>query len=203
MLDSEQTRVWHVLVVDDDQGRRAIALDAVTFSLGRDPSNSIMLNSSAVSRQHAILLRVPKPDGRIVYRLMDGNSEGRPSMNGFLINGRKTAAQDLRDGDEILFGGKVKAQYCIRELTDAQFSQYLESVSYRSVKAEVSDPRRTMAEETANVRQAIHQDPQAIPLTPQAPPSEPELTPTARQARKPKGSWFSSVWRWVKGLLTD
>ncbi len=147
MFNAEQTRTWHVLVVDDRNGRRAIALDAVTFSLGRDPSNSIVLDSTAISRQHAILLRVPNADGTIIYRILDGNSEGKPSLNGIMVNGRKCLAKDLADGDEILFGGKVKAQYCVRQLTEEQYNQYIQSVSYRSVKSGVSDPRITIAEQ--------------------------------------------------------
>ncbi len=59
MTSSGSPQLPHVLVLDDTQGRRALILDAATYSLGRDPQNSIPLRSSSISRQHALLLRVP------------------------------------------------------------------------------------------------------------------------------------------------
>lgn len=144
MSPDPQTQTWHILVVDDDQGRRAIALDAVTFSVGRDANNSIVLHSTAISRQHAILLRLPRPEGGYRFRILDGDSQGRQSKNGITVNGRATLSHDLSDGDLILFGGKVKAQYCIRQLALEDFQKYLHSVNYRSVKVEIQDPRLTV-----------------------------------------------------------
>ncbi|MEN9202490.1 MAG: FHA domain-containing protein [Thermostichus sp. DG02_3_bins_51] len=136
-------RTWHVLVIDDDEGRRAVALNAATYSIGRDPNNAIVIHSSAVSRQHALLLRLPQKGGQYTYRLLDGNIEGKRSTNGITVNGERCLSRDLKDGDQILLGEQVPIQYYIRQLSDEEFQQYLQSVSFRSVKAEVVDRRAT------------------------------------------------------------
>jgi pSer/pThr/pTyr-binding forkhead associated (FHA) protein len=76
----------HVLVINDGQ-RRAYALEAAAYSIGRDPSNAIVLKSESISRQHALLLRVPAPGKlKYQYRLIDGNSLGKVSANGLFVN---------------------------------------------------------------------------------------------------------------------
>ncbi|NJL99277.1 MAG: FHA domain-containing protein [Synechococcaceae cyanobacterium SM2_3_2] len=140
--DDEQK--LYVLVVEDAEGRRPIALDAVTFSLGRDPGSAIVLHGTSISRQQAILLRTPNPDGGYIYQLLDGNSVGRASRNGTFVNGKPCRrSQPLQDGDELLFGKDVKARYYVRSPRDGELGHYLESVGYRSVKAAVSDPKAT------------------------------------------------------------
>ncbi|MCJ2542720.1 FHA domain-containing protein [Thermostichus vulcanus] len=140
---SSALRTWHVLVIDDDQGRRAVALNAATYSIGRDPNSAIVVHSSAISRQHALLLRLPQKTGQYAYRLLDGNIEGKRSTNGISVNGKKCFSWDLKDGDQILLGDQVPIQYCIRQLSEEDFQQYLQSASFRSVKAEVVDRRST------------------------------------------------------------
>ncbi len=141
--ESSRLRTWHVLVIDDDQGRRAVALNAATYSIGRDPNSAIVIHSAAISRQHALLLRLPQKTGQYIYRLLDGNIEGKRSTNGLSVNGEKCLAWDLKDGDQILLGDQVRMQYCIRQLSDEDFQQYLQTVGFRSVKAEVVDRRST------------------------------------------------------------
>ena len=67
--------------------------------------------SQFVSRRHATLVRLPQEDGSSYYRIVDGDAKGKPSANGLLINGRKLAAHDLQDEDEIVFGPRVRAIY--------------------------------------------------------------------------------------------
>ncbi|MEL6248946.1 MAG: FHA domain-containing protein, partial [Cyanobacteria bacterium J06627_15] len=64
----------HFLIIQDDNGRRAVEIHAESSSIGRDASNSIVLDSKEVSRQHAILLRVTLPgkDG-YTFRIVDGD----------------------------------------------------------------------------------------------------------------------------------
>ena len=140
---SSSPQTWHVLVIDDEQGRRAVALSAATYSIGRDPSNAIVIHSAAVSRQHALLLRLPQKDGQYTYRLLDGNIEGKRSTNGISVNGRRCLSWDLKDGDQILLGDQVRLQYYVRRSCDADFQQCLQAVGFRSVKAEVVDRRST------------------------------------------------------------
>lgn len=101
----------HLLIIEDDQGRKEFILDGPVYSIGRDPRCDIRLFSQFVSRRHATLVRLPQEDGSFYYRIVDGDSKGKPSANGLLINGRKIPAHDLKDEDEIVFGPQVRAIY--------------------------------------------------------------------------------------------
>jgi pSer/pThr/pTyr-binding forkhead associated (FHA) protein len=86
----------HILIIEDDQGRKEFNLNGPVYSIGRDKQCNIRLYSLFVSRRHATLIRLPQQDGSFYYRIVDGYSEGQPSANGLLINGRKLPAQDLK-----------------------------------------------------------------------------------------------------------
>ncbi len=101
----------HLLIIEDDKGRREYTLDSPVYSIGRDPKCDIRLVSQFVSRRHATLVQLPNEDGSFYYRIVDGNLKGKPSANGLLINGRKLQAHDLVNEDEIVFGPKVRAVY--------------------------------------------------------------------------------------------
>lgn len=101
----------HLLIVEDNKGRREYTLDSPVYSIGRDPKCDIRLVSQFVSRRHATLVQLPNEDGSYYYRIVDGNLKGRPSANGLLINGRKLQAHDLQDEDKIVFGPQVYAVY--------------------------------------------------------------------------------------------
>lgn len=114
MLESESNQLDHLLAIEDKQGKRIVTLEAATCSIGRDSSNSIVLYSHLVSRQHAILLRVTTPGtDRHIFRIVDGNLQGKRSTNGLIINGKRCFARDLIHGDEIVFGTDVKVKYCV------------------------------------------------------------------------------------------
>ncbi|MBE9079364.1 PAS domain S-box protein [Romeria aff. gracilis LEGE 07310] len=104
--------IQHLLIVEDEQGKRTINLEAATYSLGRDPSNTIVLHSQQVSRQHAILLRTTMPETeRYLFRIVDGNFQGKKSTNGLFVNGERSFSHDLEHGDDLLFGGVIRARY--------------------------------------------------------------------------------------------
>lgn len=107
-------REEHVLIVTDGKGRREIKLQAETYSLGRGKQCNIVLQSQFVSRHHATLIRREQEDGNY-YRIIDGNSEGKISVNGLLINGNKVRFHDLKNGDKVIFGPQVEAVYEYRE----------------------------------------------------------------------------------------
>lgn len=132
----------HVLVVDDLQGRRAFGLDAATYSIGRDPANAIVLHGDGISRQHAILLRVPGSNG-YRYRIMDGNSAGKPSMNGISVNSERCASHDLENKDVIGFANTVKAQYYITAMSDQEYAKYTQPAGFRSIKSEITSKDET------------------------------------------------------------
>lgn len=112
MTENECQQIHHFLVIEDKQGKRTVALEAVTYSIGRNSNNSIFLDSQFISHQHAILLRVTTPDtANYLFRLIDGNLQGKRSTNGLTVNGKRCFTHDLEHGDTIVFGGDIKARY--------------------------------------------------------------------------------------------
>lgn len=103
----------HLLIIEDDQGRKEFTLDRPVYSIGRDRECDIRLVSQFVSRRHATLVRLPREDKKhsYYYRIVDGDAKGKPSSNGLMINGRKMPAHDLRNEDEVVFGPQVRAIY--------------------------------------------------------------------------------------------
>jgi len=108
----KQQQVQHLLVIEDMQGKRTVALKDATYSIGRNQSNTIVLDSKSVSRQHAFLLRVNAPEtATYTFRIIDGNLQGKRSTNGLLVNDKRCFSHELNSGDVIVFGVDVKARY--------------------------------------------------------------------------------------------
>ncbi len=106
----------HVLIVKDRNGPKAYWLTAELYSLGRDPGNSIRIDSQYASRHHAILVKTESPtspDG-FTYQIIDGDIQGNPSTNGLYVRGQRVEFQDLEDGDEIQFGNDATATYSLQ-----------------------------------------------------------------------------------------
>ncbi len=80
-----EAHVSHTLLITDARGSRKLALEGLKYTIGRDANNNIQLYSRFVSRQHAILLRVPGEGGKYLYRVIDGDLSGKPSVNGVII----------------------------------------------------------------------------------------------------------------------
>ena len=107
-------REEHVLVVSDGKGHREIQLQNQIYSLGRGKQCDIVLQSQFVSRHHATLVKREEEDGNC-YRIIDGDSKGKTSVNGLLINDKKVRFHDLKNGDKVIFGPQVSAVYQYRE----------------------------------------------------------------------------------------
>ena len=107
-------REEHILVVTDGKGHREIQLRDKTYSVGRGIQCDIVLQSQFVSRHHATLIK-RKEEDRSYYRIIDGDSEGKTSVNGLLINDKKVRFHDLKHGDKVVFGPQVEAVYEYRE----------------------------------------------------------------------------------------
>ncbi|NCJ06282.1 FHA domain-containing protein [Synechococcales cyanobacterium C] len=134
----------HVLVVDALQNR-AFVLEAATYSIGRDVTNAIVINNASVSRQHALLLRLPVPGTHLYrYRLVDGNAQGKPSVNGIFINGQRCSSCELKNGDLITFGLDIQATYLKVEMPADAFVEYLEAIQFHSIKSGPVSPKETM-----------------------------------------------------------
>ncbi len=167
----------HVLVINDGK-RQAFALDAAAYSIGRDPSNAIVLSGESISRQHAILLRVPHPQTNgYRYRLIDGNSNGKLSANGIYINGRRCTSTDLTNSDAISFGRNVTAVYMTVSMGEAEFVKYLDSIAFHSIKSDVVNAKETLVsfhhgdvqEQTSTTTTTVLAQPPARPVRLTAP----------------------------------
>jgi pSer/pThr/pTyr-binding forkhead associated (FHA) protein len=108
-------REEHILIVTDGKGRREIILIEDNYSLGRGQQCKIVLQSQFVSRHHATLVRRQQEEGGNCYRIIDGDSDGKTSVNGLLINDKKVRFHDLKHGDKVIFGPQVNAIYEYRE----------------------------------------------------------------------------------------
>ena len=58
-----------------------------------------------------------------MFRVIDGDLQGKRSTNGLLVNGRKLFSHDLKHGDQIMFGSDVKAKYYLTKMSDADFDE--------------------------------------------------------------------------------
>jgi pSer/pThr/pTyr-binding forkhead associated (FHA) protein len=135
----------HLIIIEDDKGRREFILDGPVYSIGRDPKCDIRLISQFVSRRHATLVQLANEDQSYYYRIVDGNLKGKPSANGLLINGRKLQAHDLTDGDEVVFGPKVSATYHLLK-RDAIMTQPPDEFDITLISPNmVGDPEDVMA----------------------------------------------------------
>ncbi|MGK7877392.1 MAG: FHA domain-containing protein [Xenococcaceae cyanobacterium] len=105
----------HLLIIQDDKGIKEVVLKNQTYSLGRQEQCDIRVHSQFVSRRHATLLRCSRRDGTAYYRIIDGDSQGKVSANGLVINGRKVSSHDLKNGDKLVFGSQVFATYEFRQ----------------------------------------------------------------------------------------
>lgn len=111
-LTQRISRTHHLLVIKEGGHQQTVVLEAATYSIGRHPANSIVLNVGTVSRQHALLLRIHEPKtGNHFFRIIDGNIQGRRSRNGLWINGRRRFSHDLKDQEIISFGEDIQATY--------------------------------------------------------------------------------------------
>ncbi|MGE0455112.1 MAG: FHA domain-containing protein [Vicinamibacteria bacterium] len=83
-----------LIVNPTSAGRREMVLPRTLLSIGRDPSNDLVLPDAMVSRRHAVIeLRGGQ------YFLRDSSSS-----NGSLVNGDRVTERSLRDGDLVAIG---------------------------------------------------------------------------------------------------
>lgn len=101
----------HILIVEDDKGRREMLLRKSKYSIGRGQNSDIRINSPFVSRHHATMLRQFDEQGYTYYEIIDGDGNKNFSANGIIINGRKVNDQPLKNGDKMVFGPQVFMVY--------------------------------------------------------------------------------------------
>jgi len=131
-----ETSAVHNLLIMDARGSRKLPLDGLKYTIGRDVNNNIQLHSRFVSRQHAILLRVPGTEsGKYLYRIVDGDLSGKPSVNGVVINShQRVISYDLRHGDIITLAPNVQLTYLTDDLsTEILIKETLNAIGSKPV----------------------------------------------------------------------
>jgi uncharacterized RDD family membrane protein YckC len=83
-----------IIVNPTSSARREFALSRSLVSIGRDPSNDVVLPDAMVSRRHAV----------IEYRGAQYYIRDCNSSNGSLVNGDRVSERSLRDGDLVAIG---------------------------------------------------------------------------------------------------
>ncbi|NJM67510.1 MAG: PAS domain S-box protein [Acaryochloris sp. RU_4_1] len=138
--------VQHFLVIEDEIGKRTLPLEDTTCSVGRDQANSIVLHSPSVSRQHAILMRVTMPETDChLFRLIDGNLQGKCSRNGLTVNGKSCFSHDLEHGDVIVFGKEARARYYItNNIADVRFLEDCAAEEVTGFLSSLHNPLKTI-----------------------------------------------------------
>ena len=106
----------HVLIIEDSAFSKAITLNEATYSIGRNSSNDIVLESQKVSRNHATLLRrTDVKNNSYSYWILDGDLQGNRSRNGIIINEKKCLVHELKHGDTIKLSADLKAKYQVTD----------------------------------------------------------------------------------------
>jgi len=88
----------HVVIRQPDGASQTLPLHKQTTTIGRHPTNDIVVPIPTVSSEHA-LIEERVVDARPAYRVVD-----RGSRNGTFVNGRRVSTQTLREGDIIRIG---------------------------------------------------------------------------------------------------
>ena len=146
MSTQEREKIRHLLVVEDEQGKRTFPLEAETYSLGRDSGNSIVLHGELISRQHATILHITVPESdRSFFRIIDGSLNGKKSTNGILIGAQKCLSHDLKHGDIIQFGQTIIVKYyAFSNLSDSEYDQFCQVDDVSGFLFNVASPFKTL-----------------------------------------------------------
>lgn len=137
----------HILLIEEEEGVQCILLESPTYSLGRDPKNSVVLPASkSVSRFHAMLLRIPGANSsEYRYRIVDGDANGKLSTNGVVVNGKRDTSHTLMEGDVIMLGN-LKVSYRMIALSFSELEHIsIEGLNFKSPLPEGMHADTTLA----------------------------------------------------------
>ena len=105
----------HILIVESPDSRRAVSLNTSVFSIGRHPSNALVVSDKLISRHHATIawMKYTSKSGQTdyAYWIIDGKGKRQRSRNGMFIHGRKKTLHRLDSGDIINIGESIKITY--------------------------------------------------------------------------------------------
>ena len=122
-----------ILIVNDSRGRRGMALEEDSYTIGRSSRCSIRLADRCVSRIHARLNRVNLGNHKSRFQILDGEFDNQPSTNGVLIDGQPVKNRMLKLGDTLWFSNQTYIVFTTRqelspeELETLDFGQRFDS----------------------------------------------------------------------------
>lgn len=130
----------HILIVESQDSRRAVALNTAVFSIGRHPQNALVVSGTLVSRHHATIawLEYSTDSGQkdYCYWIIDGKGKRKRSRNGISINGTKKSLHRLQSGDVVTIGSETKItyNYIARTTETSEFLNYcdMQKADYQS-----------------------------------------------------------------------
>ena len=108
-----------ILIAELAEYRKTFPLNSAVFSIGRHPSNDLVIKERHVSRYHATiawlkLTNKAQKDESCAYWIIDGKGQEKRSRNGIIINGTKKLLHRLQSGDSIIIGKSIQITYrCI------------------------------------------------------------------------------------------
>jgi chromosome segregation ATPase len=95
------------LLIQTAGGREIVHVLGRRTCIGRTPENDIRIDSTCVSRRHAVILT-----GSRQTVIEDLNS-----TNGVLVNGKRVTRQILKDGDDVVFG-RSRYRFAVRRASE-------------------------------------------------------------------------------------
>ena len=95
---------------------------------------------------------MPMPGNKYVYRLVDGDLQGHPRLNGVRVNNQPCSEKLLKTGDLIRIGEKTSLTNLLARISQEDFDAYFrtEELRFRSLKEKSLDPTSTIVWDSAS-----------------------------------------------------
>lgn len=113
-----------ILIAQLAEYRKTFSLHSFVFTIGRHPSNDLVIQAQQVSRYHATIAWLKfasevETEESCAYWIIDGKGKQKRSRNGISVNGKKKLLHKLKSGDIITIGNNAQITYqCINHNRD-------------------------------------------------------------------------------------